>query len=208
MNAGVVHIVDDDDATKDSLRFLLASAGIPVRCHDSGSSFLGELESAEAGCLISDIRMPDISGIELLRIVREKRPSIPVVLITGHGDVTLAVDAMKLGAADFLEKPYSEDAILAAVGAALEKQTDAGRTEAERADIAERLEQLSPREAQVLAGVVAGKPNKIIAYDLDISPRTVEVYRANLMTKMRASSLSHLVRMALQAGLEDQTRRA
>ncbi|MGV8840272.1 MAG: response regulator FixJ [Bauldia sp.] len=204
MTTPVIHIVDDDEPTRDSLRFLLAAAGFTARAHASASEFLAGLPLGEGGCLVTDVRMPGMSGIDLLKAVRARQPDLPVVVITGHGDVALAVEAMKLGAVDFLEKPYSDDAMLAAIESAIARREGAQRS-GEQSEVAQRVASLSPRERQVLEGVVAGKPNKVIAYDLDISPRTVEVYRANLMTKMQASSLSHLVRLALLAGVGTQS---
>ncbi|MGD9739564.1 MAG: response regulator FixJ [Bauldia sp.] len=201
MSIGVTYIVDDDEPTRDSLHFLLTSAGLPARVQESASAFAAALPVTGAACLVTDIRMPDMSGIDLLKIVQAKQPDLPVVVITGHGDIALAVEAMKLGAVDFLEKPYSEEAMLSAVEAAVRRSSVDASGSSEKDEILERVTTLSVRERQVLDGVVAGKPNKVIAYDLDISPRTVEVYRANLMTKMRASSLSHLVRLALVAGI-------
>ncbi len=197
----VVHIVDDDEPTRDSLCFLLASAGLDARGHESATAFLASLPLQERGCLVTDVRMPDMSGIDLLKAVRARQPDLPVIVITGHGDISLAVEAMKLGAADFIEKPYSDEAMLAAVESATRQVGETIGENAERDQILGRVQSLSPRERQVLEGVVAGKPNKVIAYDLDISPRTVEVYRANLMAKMQASSLSHLVRLALAGGI-------
>lgn len=201
----VVHIVDDDEAVRRSLAFMLSSAGLPVRVYGSATDFLEALGDAQRGCLITDIRMPDMSGIDLLRRIKERAPCLPAIVITGHGDVALAVEAMKAGAIDFIEKPFDEDAILAAVKAALE-QTEEGQS-GDRTAIAERIASLSERERQVLEGLVAGHPNKVIAAALGISPRTVEVYRANLMAKMQAKSLSELVRMAILAHVPVSNRR-
>lgn len=201
---GVVHVIDDDEALRDSLRFLLASAGFPVHDHPTATAFLGKADEIEIACVISDIRMPEIDGIELLRRLQAMRPDVPVVLLTGHGDIALAVEAMKLGAADFLEKPFDDTALLSAVERALARRGDTDGPGKERAAISARIDQLSPRERNVLSGLVAGKQNKVIARELDISPRTVEVYRANLMTKMQASNLSLLVRMALIAEFPDR----
>jgi two-component system response regulator FixJ len=156
--------------------------------------------NAKSGCVITDVRMPEISGIDLLRRLRDIQIGLPVIVITGHGDVSLAVEAMKIGAVDFLEKPFDDDALLAAVRSALNRQDSDSKRQAERAAIARRLDALSNRERDVLNGLVAGRANKQIAFDLGISPRTIEIYRANLMTKMQAASLSDLVRMALIAG--------
>jgi two-component system response regulator FixJ len=195
----VVHVIDDDDAVRDSLAFLLRSADLLAATYDSAAAFLAALPSVESGCVVTDIRMPGLSGIDLLKQLKETRGDLPVIVITGHGDVPLAVEAMKLGAADFFEKPFDDDGLLAAVRAALNQRFDEELRERREAEIRERIASLSARERQVLDGLVAGQPNKTIAYDLGISPRTVEVYRANVMTKMRASSLSELVRMALVA---------
>jgi len=197
----VVHVIDDDDAARDSLSFLLRSAKIEVCTHETASAFLAAINNLSLGCIITDVRMPEMTGIELLRRLRESGNNVPVIVITGHGDIPLAVEAMKLGAADFFEKPYDDEALLAAVRTALNRQEGAAQKKAERSELDERLATLSNRERQVLEGLVAGKPNKIIAFDHDISPRTVEIYRANVMTKMQASSLSALVRMALIAGI-------
>lgn len=197
----VVHIIDDDPAVRDSLAFLLQSIKIPATVHEFGTAFLAKLTTEQHGCIITDIRMPDISGIDLLRRVRELQVEIPVIVITGHGDVPLAVEAMKLGAVEFLEKPFDDEALIAAVRLALDRSQQAGKANADRAELERRLASLSSREREVLDGLVAGHANKIIASDLAISPRTVEIYRANVMTKMQAGSLSELVRMAIAAGL-------
>lgn len=197
----VVHVIDDDDAARDSLKFLLESARLSVRTYESGSAFLEAMPNIDQGCVITDVRMPGISGIELLQRLKKFPFELPVIVITGHGDVPLAVEAMKLGAIDFFEKPFEDDALLAAVRSALNQYEKDSKREADRAKIAARIEALSPRERQVLDGLVAGHPNKNIAFDLGISPRTVEIYRANVMTKMQAGSLSELVRMALLAGV-------
>jgi len=193
----VVHIVDDDEAVRRSLAFMLGSAGLAVRVYDSATAFLDGIDTLQTGCLITDVRMPEMSGIELLQRIRERLPSLPAIVITGHGDVPLAVEAMKAGAIDFIEKPFDEEAILNAVQAALEQTGD--QVDGDLAAVNARLASLSERERQVLEGLVAGHPNKAIANGLGISPRTVEVYRANLMTKMEANSLSELIRMAILA---------
>jgi two-component system response regulator FixJ len=202
---GAIHVIDDDEPTRDSLVFLLASSGFPARAHESGTAFLNGLAGVAPACVITDVRMPDINGIDLLKAVKSRRPEIPVIVITGHGDIALAVEAMKLGASDFLEKPYGDEAMVAAVERALETRSGAPRDE-DRRDLLARIDLLSAREKQVLVGVVGGKTNKVIAQELDISPRSVEVYRANLMTKMRAENLSHLVRLALSAGFDGTAR--
>ena len=197
----VVHIVDDDEAIRQLLAFLLSAAGIPVRLYDSATAFLNAVPEIQAGCLITDVRMPDMTGIELLRRLRTKLIDLPAIVITGHGDIALAVEAMKAGAVDFIEKPFEEEAILGAVRSVAERAGRKGRQSEEGAALTAKLASLSERERQVLEGLVAGNANKTIAYDLGISPRTVEVYRANLMTKMQAKSLSELIRMAMLAQL-------
>jgi two-component system response regulator FixJ len=199
----VVHVIDDDEAARQSLAFLLGTSGIQVQTHESAVAFLKaatEVE-VEGGCIITDVRMPEVSGIDLLRRLNELRLEIPVIVITGHADVPLAVEAMKIGAADFLEKPFDDEMLLASVRSALDRQDRDRRRRAERAEIERRLAMLSNRERDVLEGLVGGRANKQIAFDLGISPRTVEIYRANLMTKMEAATLSDLVRMAVIAGI-------
>jgi two-component system response regulator FixJ len=197
----IIYVVDDDDAVRHSLEFLLKTAGSPVRGFESAKALLEVLPQIESGCIITDVRMPEITGIELLRKVKETKPDLPVIVITGHGDIALAVEAMKIGALDFLEKPFDDDQLLSAVRSALDKDSDTSRRRAELSGIHEKLANLSQRERQVLEGLVAGNANKTIAFDLGISPRTVEIYRANVMTKMGANSLSDLVRMAMTAGI-------
>jgi two-component system, LuxR family, response regulator FixJ len=196
-----VHVIDDDEALRESLSFLLRSAGIEVKTYSSATTFLASLPDTGLTCVITDVRMPGLSGVELLRRLRELKLEIPVIVITGHGDVPLAVEAMKMGAIDFLEKPFDDEVLLASVRSALKQQDGESKRRTERAEIEGKLASLSNRERDVLEGLVAGKANKQIAYDLGISPRTIEIYRANLMTKMKADSLSELVRMALIVGV-------
>jgi len=196
----IVHVIDDDEAVRQSIEFLLGTSGITARTYDSASAFLNALPTIDSGCIITDVRMPGISGIDLLRRLGEMRIKMPVIVITGHGDVPLAVEAMKIGAIDFLEKPFADDLLLASVQAALNRSQENAARDAERAEVQARLATLTNREREVLEGLVVGKPNKVIACDLAISPRTVEIYRANVMTKMQATSLSELVRMALLLG--------
>jgi two-component system response regulator FixJ len=197
----IVHVIDDDEAVRQSLEFLLRSSGIAARTHNSAAAFLAEPPPSGSGCVITDVRMPGMTGIDLLRRLGERRIKIPVIVITGHGDVPLAVEAMKTGAVEFLEKPFDDELLLHAVRSALDSSHESAARESERSEIETRLAGLTNRERDVLEGLVAGKPNKIIAFDLAISPRTVEIYRANVMTKMKAASLSELVRMALVAGM-------
>lgn len=197
----VVHVIDDDEAARHSLAFLLGTAKIEVKTYESATAFLKTVADVKSGCIITDVRMPEMSGLDLLKKLRELKISVPVIVVTGHADVPLAVEAMKFGAADFLEKPFDDQVLLAAVDSALKRQGTEDRRQAERAEIDSRLAALSNRERDVLQGLVRGLANKQIAFDLGISPRTVEIYRANLMTKMHASSLSDLVRMALIANM-------
>jgi two-component system response regulator FixJ len=200
----VVHVIDDDEAVRDSLTFLLQAAKYPVRAYESATAFINALPGLECGCVISDVRMPGMSGIELLAHLSTQKLGLPVIIITGHGDVPLAVQAMKSGASDFLEKPFDDDVLLTAVGRAFERSADISIHSA-GPEVARKLEKLSKRERDVLEGLVAGLPNKSIAFDLGISARTVEVYRANLMTKMGANSFSDLVRMALIGGVSGKS---
>mgnify|MGYP003335976782 FL=1 len=167
------------------------------RSHDSAVAFLKALPTLQDGCIVTDIRMPEMDGLELQKRLKEMKIDMPVIVITGHGDVHLAVSAMKSGAVDFIEKPFDDEALLSAIQAALTQHSDDRRRQSLVAEVRKRLKALSEREKEVLNGLVAGKPNKIIAYELGISARTVEVYRANVMTKMQADSLSELVRMVL-----------
>ena len=201
----IVHVIDDDEAVRDSLAFMFDAAGLEARTWESAIAFLGALDGLEHGCIVTDIRMPDMTGLELVQRLKALGIADPIIVITGHADVPLAVDAMKAGVVDFIEKPFENQRLLGAVRDALARASEPNVSELaengeERRRIGERLDSLSMRERQVLDGLVAGHANKIIAYDLGISPRTVEVYRANVMTKMQARSLSELVRMAIAAG--------
>jgi two-component system, LuxR family, response regulator FixJ len=201
MPDSVIYIIDDDEAVRQSLEFLLKTAGLKAQAFESARAFFEVLPQVSFGCVITDVRMPEITGIDLLKKVKEVNPDLPVIVITGHGDISLAVEAMKIGAMDFLEKPFDDDQLLASVRTALDREAEVARRHAELANIHQKLAALSNRERQVLEGLVVGNPNKTIAFDLGISPRTVEIYRANLMTKMAANSLSDLVRMAMTAGI-------
>ena len=194
---GVVHVIDDDADVRQSLAFLLSTAGLAVRVHESAVAFLKVLPEIKDGCVVTDVRMPGIDGLELQRRLGELERRLPVIVMTGHGDVPLAVEAMKAGAVDFIEKPFDDEVMLSAIRTALARQADDRERNARAAAIQERIARLSDRERDVLDRLVAGKANKVIAHELGISPRTVEVYRANVMTKMQADSLSELVRMAL-----------
>ena len=201
-----VYIVDDDEAVRHSLALLLEAQGYRVASFGAAPDFLAAATSLPAGVLIADIRMPEMDGLELQQHLGERALPFPVILITGHGDVPLAVRAMKAGAIDFIEKPFAADVILAAIAAALSRLAGAGALDPDMQAVAARLAALSPREREVLDGLVAGLPNKAIAYDLAISPRTVEIHRARVMHKMGAKSLSELVRLALTAGLAPRPR--
>jgi two-component system response regulator FixJ len=198
----IVHVVDDDVDVRQALAFLLGTAGYTVRAHESALAFLEVLSEVRGGCLITDIRMPGMDGLELQRQLRERAVNLPVIVMTGHGDIPLAVEAMKNGAMDFIEKPFDDDTLLNALHFAFERHRKDSHRQSQIAEIRARIEALSGREQEVYRGLVAGKANKVIAFDLGISPRTVEVYRANVMTKMQAESLSELVRMAILAGHE------
>jgi two-component system, LuxR family, response regulator FixJ len=198
----LVHVIDDDEAVRESLEFLLRSAGMRVRTYETAKDFLELLAEDGSGCVLTDVRMPGMSGIELLRHLQAMKYSLPVIVMTGHGDVPLAIEAMKCGAVDFLEKPFDDEILLAAVRSALARDEDGhGAREREREVFALRTAALSGRERQVLEALVTGHPNKTVAHDLGLSARTVETYRAKVMSKMEAASLSELVRMALVAGL-------
>lgn len=197
MAEGVVHVVDDDAAMRDSLAFLLEEAGLEARIYDSPTALLDAAKRLEPGCVLTDVRMPEMSGIDLIRRLRAEGISFPVIVMTGHADVPLAIEAMRLGVRDFIEKPFDDDMLVSAVDAALRVGVARTQRENDRAALLERMDTLSPREADVLQGLVAGKPNKVIAFDLGISARTVEVHRAHVMMKMNARSLSDLVRMSL-----------
>jgi two-component system, LuxR family, response regulator FixJ len=200
MPKGKVYVIDDDEAMRDSLQFLLGSADFDVTLFESAQAFLDKLGSLDFGCVVSDVRMPGIDGIELLGRLKSLQCRFPVIIMTGHGDVPLAVEAMKLGAVDFLEKPFDDELLITMVDTGLKRAEPELRQEAVTREIAERVATLSPRERQVMDGLVAGLSNKAIAREYDISPRTIEVYRANVMTKMQAGSLSELVRLAMRAG--------
>ena len=198
---GKVYVIDDDEAVRDSLNFLFDSAGFDVTLFETAVSFLDALPGLDFGCVVSDVRMPGLDGIELLKRMKAGHSTFPIVIMTGHGDVPLAVEAMKLGAVDFLEKPFEDDRLISMIETAIRQAEPAAKSEALTLDIAVRIASLSPRERQVMEGLIAGLSNKLIARDYDISPRTIEVYRANVMTKMQANSLSELVRLAMRAGM-------
>src|SRR3984893_16209240 len=198
---GKVYVIDDDEAMRDSLDFLLGSADFQVTLFESALSFLDSLSTIDFGCVVSDVRMPGIDGIELLKRLKAGGSLFPVVIMTGHGDIPLAVEAMKLGAIDFLEKAFEDDRLIGMIEASLRQADGSVKNEAATLEIQSRIASLSPRERQVMDGLIAGLSNKLIAREYDISPRTIEVYRANVMTKMQAASLSELVRLAMRGGV-------
>ena len=197
----LVHIIDDDDSVREGLAFLLQCHGIASKSYDSATTFLSHVEQLEPGCIVTDVRMPGLSGEELVERLQSRGVTEPIIVMTGHADVPMAIRALRAGVTDFLEKPFSDEAMLSAVRAALARREDRGEIEAERSRIAANLSALSGRETEVLEGLIEGKANKVIAFDLGISARTVEVYRANVMTKMGARALSELVRMVMIARL-------
>lgn len=198
----IVHVVDDEPSVRQSLAFLISAAGYAVRVHDSAASFLAARPYPPGHCVVTDQQMPDMDGVVMLRTIREAGDSIPAIVVTGHGDVAMAVAAMKAGAIDFIEKPLDDGILLGALARAVGQARDASDLRREQDVIRDRLASLSERERQVFEGVVAGKSNKTVAREQNLSPRTVEVYRANVMAKLHAGTLSELVRMALSAGIE------
>lgn len=195
----VIHIVDDEDAIRRSAGFMLKTAGYLVHTYASGVAFLADVTPATRGCVLLDIRMPGVDGLEVQRLLADRGIALPVIMLTGHGDVTLAVRAIKAGAVEFLEKPFQKAALLLAIDEAFRRINDADRLQLDAADAAIRIAGLTPRERDVLDGMVKGQPNKITAFELGISTRTVEVHRANLMTKLQARSLSDVLRIAFAA---------
>lgn len=200
----VVHLVDDDDAIRRAASFMLRTSGFVVKTYSSGIEFLNQVKAAASGCVLLDVRMPEMDGLEVQTRLRQDNVLLPVVVMTGHGDVTMAVQAMKAGAIDFIEKPFERATLLGALGEAFARLDQAGRGYARAEEASARLAALTPREIDVLKGLVRGHPNKTIAYDLAISPRTVEIHRANLMTKLDVASLSEALRIAFAAGLDGE----
>lgn len=191
----VVHLIDDDEAVRQAIAFLLTTSGFAVRVHESALAFLDALPSVQPGCIVTDVRMPGMDGLTLQRELKARGIELPVIVMTGHGDVQLAVEAMKAGAIDFIEKPFDDESLLSAIRVAIDRHAKDFRRGDEVEAIKARLGTLSPREQEVLDGLLAGLPNKTIAHDLKISARTVEVHRANMMARMGARSLAELVRM-------------
>ena len=198
----VVCIVDDDEAVRDSLQVLLETMDYAVKTYESGVAFLDECATLDAGCVLLDVRMPHMSGLEVQQRLITQRPDLPVVIVTGHADVTMAVQAMQAGAVDFIEKPFDEDALLASVQSALLLAEQAHRKDEIKTAILRKIERLTPREREVFDQLIIGHANKMVARALDCSPRTVEIHRARVMEKMAATSVAHLVRMALSADIE------
>lgn len=197
----LIHIVDDEDAIRRSASFMLKTSGYAVETWSSGVAFLKEVRHAEHGCVLLDVRMPEVDGLEVQKILTERGVTMPVIILTGHGDVSIAVRAMKMGAVEFIEKPFEKAALVGAIEAAFERIAAADDASARAAEAQTILGALTPREREVLEGLAQGLPNKTIAYDLGISPRTVEVHRANVMIKLDVRSLSDALRIAFAAGL-------
>ncbi|MCG6970528.1 MAG: response regulator transcription factor [Gammaproteobacteria bacterium] len=198
----IVYVVDDDKLARESLEWLIDSVGLPVKVYESGQTFLNDYRPGQAGCLVLDVRMPDINGMDLHTKLKQDGCTLPVIIMTGHADVAMAVRAMKAGAYDFIEKPYNDSLMLERIQSAIAFDLD-NRKAQERIDsVKERLSKLTPREYEVLQYVLKSTANKIIAAELNISIKTVELHRSNLMTKMQAGSVTELVRLALIAGIE------
>ena len=202
MSGELIYVVDDDDAVRAALRAMLETAGYRTARFESGVAFLDSLDTVRGACVLLDVKMPELDGLEVQRRLNDRGVTLPVVIVTGHGDIAMAVQAMRAGAVDFLEKPVSRDRLLEAVARAIDIGRDARQDRRERSDIGARLGALTSRERQVLEQLVMGRTSKVVAHDLGISSRTVEVYRRNVMAKMDADSLSHLVRMTLVAGID------
>jgi len=200
MTEPIVHLIDDDEAVRTAVGFVLEMNDLPARTYGSALEFLAIADTLKGGCIVTDVRMPEMSGLELVRKLKERGVRLPVVVITGHGDVPLAVEAMRAGVIDFIEKPFDDEVLLRSIRMALDAKTESDAHAEERHRFEQMLATLSGRETEVLRGVIAGKMNKVIAYELGISQRTVEVYRANVMSKTHANGLSELVRIAMLAG--------
>lgn len=197
----VVHLVDDDEAIRRSASFMLRTSGLVVKTYSSGIELLAAGKELEPGCILLDVRMPGMDGLEVQMALKERDIRLPVIVMTGHGDVSVAVQAMKVGAVDFIEKPFEKATLLSALEEGFAQLTRTGTRAARAEEALAQLDVLTPREREVLEGLVKGYPNKTIAYDLGISPRTVEIHRANVMSKLGVASLSEALRIAFAAGL-------
>ena len=204
MTDRIVHLVDDDEAIRRSASFMLKTSGYQVQAYASGVELLRQAKELAPGCILLDVRMPEMDGLQVQQELKERGVSFPVIVMTGHGDVTVAVQAMKSGAVDFIEKPFEKAALLSAIKEGFSRIEQVGRSRVRAEEAQVRLQALTPRERDVLEGLVRGHPNKTIAYDLDISPRTVEIHRANLMGKLNVASLSEALRIAFAAGLDEE----
>lgn len=204
MSDRIVHLVDDDETIRRSAGFMLKTSGFQVRTYVSGVELLKDARELAPGCILLDVRMPEMDGLQVQAALKERGIGFPVIVMTGHGDVGVAVQAMKAGAVDFIEKPFEKAVMLSAIEEGFARIEQAGRGRARAVEAQTRLQALTPRERDVLEGLVRGHPNKTIAYDLDISPRTVEIHRANLMSKLGVASLSEALRIAFAAGLDEQ----
>jgi len=200
----IIHLVDDDEAIRRSAGFMLKTSGYKVSSFASGVELLREAKDLQPGCILLDVRMPDMDGLQVQQALQERGIGYPVIVMTGHGDVAVAVQAMKAGAVDFIEKPFEKAVLMSALEEGFSRLEQTGRSRARAEEARVRLQALTPRERDVLEGLVRGHPNKTIAYDLDISPRTVEIHRANLMSKLGVASLSEALRLAFAAGLDEQ----
>ncbi len=200
----MIHLVDDEESVRRSAGFMLRTSGFDVRLYASGVEFLKDIKNAEPGCVLLDVRMPEMDGLEVQEELNRRGIALPVIVLTGHGDINTAVAAMKGGAVDFIEKPFEKDVLLAAIDTAFRRLENSGEAHASEHEAKVRIAGLTAREQDVLRGLVRGHPNKTIAYDLGISPRTVEVHRANVMSKLGVRSLSEALRIAFAAGLEGE----
>lgn len=200
-----IYLVDDDEAVRRSVGFMLKTSGFEVVAFETGAEFLRQAKTLPPGCILLDVRMPEIDGLEVQQELRNRGIALPVIVMTGHGDIDVAVAAMKAGAVDFIEKPFEKAVLLAAIDECRARLHESERRRARAGEARVRLEALTPREKDVLLGLVRGHPNKTIAFDLGISPRTVEIHRANLMSKLEVSSLSDVLRIAFAAGIDEES---
>ncbi len=204
MTERLIHLVDDDEAIRRSAGFMLKTSGYQVKAYVSGVDLMKEARELAPGCILLDVRMPGMDGLQVQQALQERGIGYPVIVMTGHGDVSVAVQAMKSGAVDFIEKPFEKAVLLSAIDEGFSRLEQTGQSRARAEEARVRLQALTPREGDVLAGLVRGHPNKTIAYDLEISPRTVEIHRANLMSKLGVASLSEALRIAFAAGLDEK----